>query len=110
MPKLVIEKVQLPESQPKCCAECPLCGLIPKNERPKGTKETHVCLGTHFALAGRGIVSTHERHKRPCDRMWRLWQTIPGRKFPLRMEYYAKYRVPFDQSKQMHIIFRDFYT
>ena len=106
MPKKVFEKVPLTETQPKCCAECPLCGIIPQNERPKGTKETHVCLGTRHALSGRGIVSTSHRHKRPCDRRWKIWLRVPTRALVVPIDFYLKYRVPFEQSRrQMEIIF-----
>lgn len=105
MPKKIFEKIQLPDTQPKCCAECPLCGIIPKYERPKGTKETHVCLGTRHALSGRGIVSASHRHKRPCDRSWKIWLQLPSHILGINRDFYLKYRVPFEQSRQMEIIF-----
>lgn len=55
MPKHNTTPIQLPAEQPDCCALCPLVGIIPKANRPKGTKETHCCLGTMEALSGRGI-------------------------------------------------------
>lgn len=103
MPKQLFTKVQLPAEQPSCCAACPLLGLIPPVERPKGSKETHVCLATHDALAGRGIVSQHDRHKRPCDHLWESWPRVYG----VQREHYMRYRVPYDQSKQMVIKFHE---
>ena len=103
MPKQLFTKVQLPLEQPSCCAACPLLGLIPQSERPKGSKETHVCLGTHDAIAGRGIVSQNTRHKRPCDEVWDSWPKVYG----VKREYFMRYRVPYDQSKQMVIKFHE---
>ena len=105
MPKQLFTPIQLPPEQPACCASCPLVGIIPQAERPKGSKETHVCLGTGEALAGRGIVSQHDRHKRPCDHLWASWMGLPLRRYRLNTEYYLRYRVPYDQSKQMIIKF-----
>ena len=103
MPKQLFTPIQLPPEQPPCCAACPLVGIIPQCERPKGSKETHVCLATGEALAGRGIVSQHDRHRRPCDDLWDSWP----RKYGIRRDYYLRYRVPYDQSKQMVIKFHD---
>ena len=103
MPKKLFTPIQLPTEQPACCAVCPLLGIIPKEERPKGTKETHVCLGTRDAIAGRGITSQHDRHKRFCDNIWDAWP----KQFGVRTDYYRRYRVPYMQSQQMIITFHE---
>lgn len=111
MPKRCFYSVVLPMVQPDCCAECPLLGLIPKGERLKGSKETHVCLGTYEALSGRGTkVRASGRDgnhpwRRPCDKKWGLWTTLPGRVFGYRSEYYLRYRLPVEQGRQMVIKF-----
>lgn len=109
MPRRVIEKVQLPDKQPACCAECPLCGIIPKSERPKGSKETHVCLGTLHAISGRGTKSTSHRHKRPCDRLWECWRTFPNLKIGVPRDLFLKYRVPLEYKTPfpVNIIFHN---
>lgn len=111
MPRKLNYMVGLPMEQPDCCAECPLVGVIPKEQRPKGSKETHVCLGTHEALSGRGIKvrasrrDVHHPLRRPCDARWRMWVTLPGRQYALKKEYYQIYRLPYEQGMQMVIKF-----
>ena len=91
---------------PNCCAECPFCGIIPKNERPKGTKETHVCLATFHALSGRGIVSISKRHARPCDHRWKTWRRANFEFLAVPIETYYKYRLPFEDTRRLtRIIF-----
>lgn len=105
--------VQLPIAQPDCCAECPLCGLIPKEERPFGSKETHLCLGTWHALNARFIRSrasakdSHHPLRRWCDATWEAWITLPERMFILRDMDYTRYRVPYESSIQRTIIFHN---
>lgn len=99
--------------QPDCCFECPLVGLIPKGYagKPKGSKETHVCLGTWEALTGRGIKvrasgrDCHHPLRRPCDLKWEAWAKLPGGYFMLPDEAYLQYRVPFENGLQFRIKF-----
>lgn len=111
MPKRNITLMQLPMEQPDCCASCPLVGIIPKEQRPRNSKESHVCLGTCEALSGRGIhVRASERdtsHKlhRPCDHVWEAWMNLPGRKLGINSNFYLTYRLPYEQSSQMVIKF-----
>ena len=106
MPKKYFEKVQLPNKKPNCCAECPLCGIIPKIEVPKFSKETHVCLGTRHAMSGRGIVSVSKRHARPCDKMWRIWEKLPAHTLAVPIDFYLQYRLPFElKQTRYNIIF-----
>ena len=90
-----------------CCATCPLVGIIPKVNRPKGTKETHCCLGTMEALSGRGINvrasekdSRHPWH-RPCDNKWQAWMLFPKRTIHVNSIAYIQCRVPYEQSRQL---------
>ena len=99
--------IQLPAEQPDCCATCPLVGIIPKVNRPKGTKETHCCLGTMEALSGRGINvrasekdSRHPWH-RPCDNKWQAWMLFPKRTIHVNSIAYIQCRVPYEQSRQL---------
>ena len=111
MPKQLFTKVQLPLEQPSCCAACPLLGLIPQSERPKGSKETHVCLGTMEALTGRGVSvrasnrDTNHPLRRPCDNRWEAWMTMPGRKIGISNVSYIQCRIPYEQGQQLQIKF-----
>ena len=79
MTKYLFKKVKLPKEQPDCCAECPLLGLIPKNEMPHGCRETRVCLMTGdamtapFSRSRKSTKDTHHPLKRPCDHNWDLY-------------------------------------
>ena len=97
--------------QPDCCAICPLLGIIPKEERPFGSKETHVCIARQEAISGRGIQvrksqrDSHHPLKRPCDEFWELWTTAPGMVYPMKNEFYMRYRLPYESQQQMTIKF-----
>lgn len=113
MVKSNLTLIQLPGEKPDCCAECPLCGVIPKNQRPKGSMEGFVCLGTHEALGSRFINvrasqkdSKHPLH-RPCDNRWHAWMMIPGRRLSVNSRDFMMYRFPFEQSRQMVIKFHN---
>ena len=102
MPKRVTRWIVLPADQPNCCADCPFLGLIPKEQdRPKGSKKTLVCCATWEAISKRGSrIKKSQRDKchplhRPCDDMWGFWTSLPGRKFPLRIDDYNKYIGPY---------------
>lgn len=107
--------VKLRIEQPDCCFDCPLCGVIPKGYvgRPKGSKKTHVCLGTMEALSGRGITITasskqhdpHHKLKRPCDTKWEAWIKLEDQYFMMPDEAYLQFRLPFEQKLQMKIKF-----
>lgn len=111
MPRKKIIEIALPAEQPDCCAICPLCGLIPKDQRPRGSKESHVCLATHHAMSSRGIgvsKSSRDSHhplRRSCDIKWDAWMQLPGRKFGISYAHYLQYRLPYEQGQQMQIIF-----
>ena len=75
--------------------------------RPKGTKETHCCLGTMEALSGRGInVRASEKDSRhpwprPCDNKWQAWMLFPKRTIHVNSIAYIQCRVPYEQSRQL---------
>lgn len=105
--------MHLPPEQPDCCFDCPLCGLIPKDcpDKPKGSKETHVCLATWEAMSGRGIKvraskrDSHHPLKRPCDTKWEAWMKLPERCYLLPDVVYLHYRLPFENGLQFKIKF-----
>lgn len=109
MPKKIYTRVQLPADKPDRCWDCPLLGVIPRDERPAGSKLTHVCLGSRGALSGRGVKvrasekDSHHPWRRPCDDKWAVWQTFPGRKLGIDTRWLARYREPFVQSLEMEI-------
>ena len=111
MPKRVFRRIKLPMEQPDCSAVCPLLGLIPKSERPKGSKETHVCIAKQEAISGRGIRvkkserDSHHPLRRPCDEEYELWTRLPGGCYPMKDEFYLRYRLPFQADMQMIIKF-----
>ena len=112
MPRRNIITIQLPPTQPDCCAECPLLGLVPKTvKRPKNSKETHVCLGTMDALTKRGThvrVSNRDVNhpwKRPCDPRWDAWMQLSGRKIGVSVQAYNECRIPYECTLQLQIKF-----
>lgn len=115
MPKRNLIMVQLPPTQPDCCAECPLVGIIPKEQRRRHSKETHVCIATGHAITARGIhlrkskkdSQGGRKFTRPCDDRWGAWMTLPYRKFGMSYAHYRMYRMPFDEGQQLKIIFHE---
>jgi len=112
MPKRNIIQIQLPPVQPDCCAECPLLGLVPKYvNRPRNSKETHVCIGTMEALTQRGSkVRASERDsnhplRRPCDNRWNAWMSLPNHKLGVNIDSYNDCRIPYEGQQQLHIKF-----
>ncbi len=103
--------VKLAIEQPNRCIDCPLLGLIPKQQRPKGSKESHVCLATAEAMGARFVrIKASERDSRhplirPCDALWYIWTRNPNREYRLRWDRYLQYRQPFEQGQQMQINF-----
>ena len=103
--------IKLPAMQPDCCVECPLLGLIPRTDtsRPKGSKETHVCLGTFEALTQRGTKirasqrDSHHPLNRPCDLLYDKWLQLPERTFSIPDKAYIMYRFPYEQTLQLKI-------
>ena len=111
MPIKPFIKTKIPMEQPDCCALCPLLGLIPKEERPFGSKETHVCIARQEAMSGRGITvrksqrDSHHPLKRPCDDYWQTWYEGGRGSYPIKKEFYIRYRHPYELGQQMIIKF-----
>ena len=112
MPKYLFKKIKMPKEQPDCCAECPLLGLIPKNEMPKGCRETRVCLMTGdamtapFSRSRKSTKDTHHPLKRPCDHNWELYQKTPFNGwYNLRVVDWHLYRVPLEETRVLKIKF-----
>jgi len=114
MPKKAIIPIQIPMEQPDCCARCPLIGLIPKNQRQPGVRQSYVCLGVlGEALPSKGIWTSaseakqkKRKHHRPCDTRWEAWAQLPGRKFGMSYAHYLQYRLPYEQGNQLIIKFK----
>lgn len=102
MPKKIFTPIKLPKLQPDCCMDCPLLGLIPKEEREFGSQETLVCLATHHAMNARIARSKKSEHtpkhplKRYCDNDWDRWQLEPYfGNYPIRVVDLSRYRDSF---------------
>lgn len=114
MPRQAIVPMKLPLEQPDCCAVCPLCGLIPKEQRGEGVRQAYVCLGVPGeALTSKGIHSSaasyrakNRRLHRPCDTRWHAWTQLPGRVFGISYALYLNYRLPYEQGSQLQIRFK----
>lgn len=112
MPIKPFKEIALKAEQPDCCNECPLLGQIPVHERPFGSQETLVCLGTRHALNARIARSRASAHTakhplhRPCDEEWERWQEEPYfGKLPVRKIDVSRYRDLWERSQQLPIIF-----
>ncbi len=102
---------KLPFVKPDCCAECPLIGKIPQELREYGSYETLICLGTMDAMTQRqsNIRASKRDSKHPlhryCDTRWEAWQQLRGREFPIAMDVYNTFRMPFEMQMQPAIRF-----
>lgn len=111
MPARPFIKTKMPMEQPDCCALCPFIGIIPKEERPKGSKETRVCITTGEAMSERGSRvrksqrDSHHPLRRPCDELWDAWYQAGGGYYGLKKEFYMRYRLPYNQCQQLTIKF-----
>ena len=130
MPKKTYIPRQLPPKKPDRCELCPLIGLIPKEDRVKGKRERYYCLGcpkpetdendvpilnedgttkwTFARLSTREVlnVSAADRKQkghllhRPCDYIWAAWMRLERRHFPMVVDTYNRYRLPFEAEQQ----------
>ena len=111
MPKRNFINQKLPLQQPDCCAECPLLGIIPQEARKYGSYETLVCLGTMDVMTQRQskIRASRRDSKHPlhryCDTRWQAWTLLEGHEFPISIESYNRYRLPYEMSFQPLIRF-----
>ena len=114
MPKKIFTQIKLPLVQPDRCADCPLLGTIPDEERSKDPRDRFkslVCLGTAKALTKRyslkeaSKADSHHPHKRPCDARWSAWMQLPGQRVSVRTQDYLRYRKPYEELQQLRIDF-----
>ena len=93
MPKKNFIKVKIAPVQPDRCTDCPLLGIVPKHQRPKGSLETYVCIPTRHAMTSRLIRSRVSEAK------------LPNREFMMPVRAYIEERLPLEASLQLPIIF-----
>ena len=113
MPRKAIIKISLPAEQPDTCASCPLIGVIPKEQRKEGVRQSFGCLGSMDALTSKGIHSSAKAYKemgrklrRPCDSRWQAWMQLPGREFGISYQAYLQCRLPYEQRQQLTFKFK----
>ena len=133
MPKVTHIARQLPPEKPDRCELCPLLGLIPKEERRKGLRESYYCLGIFEAemtdngypvldedgeqklsfprLKSKGITVSAKAVKegghllhRPCDFTWDAWMMLPGRLFGMPVNVYQLYRQPYEKEQMIKLL------
>lgn len=112
MPKKNFVQIKLPLNQPDSCAECPLIGIVPEySERPKGSYETRVCLGTMEAMTIRfskvkaSNRDSHHPLRRYCDKLWKAWICLPRQSISIPIEQYNECRRPYEEQFQLKIKF-----
>ena len=118
---------------PDRCELCPLCGLIPKEQRREGKRERYFCLGIYEAevdeygdpvldedgvqrqsfprLPSKQIrVSAAERKtkghplRRPCDYTWGEWYHADStHSFSMPRDVYREYRMPFEREEMQKL-------
>lgn len=104
--------------------------MIPKEQREKGKRERYYCLAkfepqkdengepilnddgtTRFGFPrlstreANNVSAADRKEKghllhRPCDHIWAALMRLPGRQFPMLVDTYNKYRIPFETEKQ----------
>lgn len=95
MPTPILIKVQLAPERYERCKDCPLCGLIPKDERKGGFK--YVCLGTMYTISNEDFEG--KTKSRNCDNRWGIFMQLPKRRYGIIDKLYQKFRLPFEQEK-----------
>ena len=75
MPKKNFIKVKIAPVQPDRCTDCPLLGIVPKHQRPKGSLETYVCIPTRHAMTSRLIRSRVSESVKRCGMHGQSYQT-----------------------------------
>jgi hypothetical protein len=88
MPTMKLIDVQLAQEPYKRCKECPLCGLLPKDEVPL-EGYNHGCLALMVALHDDEVEGKITKHK--CDRYWSSFMELPDRIYKMPEHLYKKY-------------------
>ena len=96
MPKQHLISVQLAPERYDRCKDCPLCCLIPENERPEGFK--YGCLGLMVTVSDDDFEGKTKSRK--CDDRWSMMASLTNRIYRMPEFIYQKYRLPFEQSKR----------
>ena len=90
-------KVQLAQERYDRCKDCPLCGLLPENERPSA-EHKHGCLALMVAITDAEFEGKSQTRK--CDGRWKSLTNLPKRIVEIPLFAYQKYRVPFETPKK----------
>ena len=98
MPKQVFIDVQLAQERYDRCKDCPLCGLVPEADRKGDYK--FVCLCTFNGMTQEEISESNPKNHH-CANRWEALMQLPKRMYRLRQEFYAKYRLPFEQTQAL---------
>ena len=97
MPKQTFIKVQLAPERYDRCLDCPLCGLIPENDRRDNLK--YACLATLRAMSDEDAASSKDKVSQPCEKHWETFMQLPDRIYNLSERLYNTFRLPFEQAK-----------
>ena len=93
MPKQTFIKVQLAPERYDRCKDCPLCGLVPKEERMENYK--YVCLATMRGMTSEYIEQSDQENK-PCGERWEAFMKLPDRIYHLHQDLHQRFRLPFE--------------
>ena len=110
-------KINLKHPQPPdCCADCPLIGIIPKEYRRKGVRQSYCCLGVypHEPLTSKGItVKASDKRERTghiwhrvCDDRWAVWWESSDHTLSISKDSYKLCRLPYENRHQLAFNFK----
>lgn len=101
---------------PECCEKCPLIGIIPKEHRQRGTRQSYCCLGVwpHEPLTSKGIsVDVEDKRKRTghithrvCEDRWETWWQQPDHAVNISKDSYRFCRLPYESRQQLEFNFK----
>lgn len=108
MPKKHFVKIHLPPKPPPRCELCPFCGMIPREQRTKGTRQTYVCVMTMRTMSGKGIKADERRHNarhplhRHCKNVWGKYRssTAHAGAFPVAVCDVRTYLQPMRERRE----------
>ena len=111
-------KIRLHSPQPpESCERCPLIGIIPKEQRVAGLRQSYCCLGVwpYEPLTSKGIgvdvedkrrKTGHIKH-RICEDRWETWYTsTPDHTVQISKDGYRFCRLPYEGRQQLAFNFR----
>lgn len=102
---------------PPTCEKCPLIGIIPKDKRVRGLRQSFCCLGVwpYEPLTSKGIgvnvkdkrEKTGHFRRRVCDDKWDVWYTDNAyHTVKISKDAYKYCRLPYEGRKQLEFNFR----